>query len=128
VGIFGGDTDDVEVLFDEPFMGAIDLGGRCNTLRGYRLPSSFLVNLSYGMRKTGQQVAKPKAKPKAKQQSSVKPASQAPKQGLAAATSPSRVASGSDATAKQFLAALHAKAPAPTKATTATVCSLFARR
>eukprot|EP00045_Choanoeca_perplexa_P016695 m.228972 g.228972 ORF g.228972 m.228972 type:complete len:1310 (+) comp17332_c0_seq60:191-4120(+) len=128
VGIFGGDTDDVEVLFDECFMGAIDLGGRCKTLRGYRLPSSFLVNLTYGMRKTGQKVSKPRpAQPKQAQQQRT-PRHDPPKsKGKQAATTPavatapsSMPASAPAAAAKQLLAALHAKGSNP-KAVSASV-------
>eukprot|EP00730_Choanoeca_flexa_P006854 TRINITY_DN12234_c0_g1_i2.p1 TRINITY_DN12234_c0_g1~~TRINITY_DN12234_c0_g1_i2.p1 ORF type:complete len:941 (+),score=205.29 TRINITY_DN12234_c0_g1_i2:172-2823(+) len=130
VGIFGGETDDVEVLFDEPFMGAIDLGGRCSTLRGYRLPSTFLVNLSHGMRKTGQRPTRPKqakattAEARSKTVTNVRSGINASEEMFekahATSTRGSEAVSSSDPVAgdeaKQLLAAMHAKqAPNPSK-------------
>jgi hypothetical protein len=54
VGIFGGETDDIEVLFDEPFVGGITLGGRAPSSRGYRMPSSWVVSISHGLRVMGE--------------------------------------------------------------------------
>ncbi|OXB65007.1 hypothetical protein ASZ78_000216 [Callipepla squamata] len=51
IGIKGAsrETDVLfEVLFDEEFLGGLTI--RCSPARGYRLPSSALINLSYGIR------------------------------------------------------------------------------
>lgn len=54
VGVFGGETGEIEVVFDEPFLGGISLGGRARSSRGYRMPSSWLVCISHGLRAIGQ--------------------------------------------------------------------------
>uniref|UniRef100_A0A669PQG0 5'-3' exoribonuclease 1 n=1 Tax=Phasianus colchicus TaxID=9054 RepID=A0A669PQG0_PHACC len=51
IGIKGAsrETDVLfEVLFDEEFLGGLTI--RCSPARGYRLPSSALINLSHGVR------------------------------------------------------------------------------
>ncbi|KYO33908.1 5'-3' exoribonuclease 1 isoform X1 [Alligator mississippiensis] len=57
IGIKGANREtDVlfEVLFDEEFLGGLTI--RCSPARGYRLPSSALINLSHGNRsETGNQ-------------------------------------------------------------------------
>ncbi|XP_063298575.1 5'-3' exoribonuclease 1 isoform X1 [Pelobates fuscus] len=67
IGIKGAERDmDVllEVLFDEEFLGGLTL--RCSQTRGYRLPTSALINLSHGYRvETGGQKLTAVVKPQA---------------------------------------------------------------
>lgn len=44
-------SQEVEVLFDDEFMGGTTLGGLCKRFAGARLPMSWLVNITYGLRR-----------------------------------------------------------------------------
>lgn len=52
IGIHQQPGEDVlyDVVFDEEFLGGLELGGRCPKRKGYRMPECAMINLTHGMR------------------------------------------------------------------------------